>query len=97
MFYLTNSLSLSREYATQVKMTIENIVPQTLTSLDEVRKLIEKHNAWGMTLANFEAQAARKVDGNTTTITTYHFRGKGMDFADVYSLLQYIHTFYESK
>jgi hypothetical protein len=74
-----------------------NDISQTLGSFEEVRNLIEKHNAWGMEYHTFISKAARKVEGHTTTNITYQFNRSGMGFADVYALLQYIHKFYGSQ
>jgi hypothetical protein len=74
-----------------MKITSEPLGLQTLASFEQVRKLVEEHKFWGMTLNDFYNQAAHNRGS-----TPYRFNGS-MDFVGVYSLLQYIHKFYKSK
>ena len=74
---------------------------QAITSLAELRALIEAHGAWGSTLTEFQERAGVRIEGDTAYVTQFYWHadgwGDGMTLQGVWELVQYLHKFYAAR
>ncbi len=70
---------------------------QTIQSLDELHKLIELHDAWGLSLHEFETRAGYRKEGNAEYITQFSWGHSGTSLYEMWELVQYIHKYYKGR
>lgn len=69
---------------------------QSIHSLEELRTLIEAHDAWGISLQEFQRRAGYCKEGNVEHITTFSWGYSGTSLQEMWNLVQYIHKYYGS-
>lgn len=65
----------------------------TIQSLEELRALIEQHDAWGLSLQAFEQRAGYRKEGNTEYITSFCWGYRTTSLQEMWELVQYIHKY----
>ena len=73
---------------------------QGIGSLEELRGLIEQHEAWGWTWSEFQEKAGVRIEGDTAYVTQFYWSDSQATpntqttLKAVWELVQYIHRYY---
>lgn len=65
--------------------------------LEELRELIEKHDAWGISLDEFQKKAGYHKKNNIEYITDFRWGSPSSSLQEKWDLVQYIHKYYGLK
>lgn len=69
----------------------------SIRTLEELRQLIQRHDAWEITLQEFQQRAGYRKEGNEEYITHFNWGGGNSTLHEVWELVQYIHRHYGAK
>lgn len=69
----------------------------TIHNFDELHELIEKYDAWGVSLEEFKKRAGYRREGNAEYITEFSWGRGSTSLYEVWELVQYLHKHYEAK
>ncbi|MGY2893171.1 hypothetical protein [Deinococcus sp. UYEF24] len=59
-----------------------------VNSLEELRELIQSHDAWGWSLETFQEKAGVRIEGDTAYVTTFYWAGSTSTLPEMWSLVQ---------
>ncbi|WP_407570799.1 hypothetical protein [Deinococcus altitudinis] len=61
---------------------------RAINSPEELRELIQRHNAWGWSLEAFQEKAGVRIEGDTAYVTTFYWNGSASTLTEMWSLVQ---------